>query len=46
MISDVFCEAVVLLGFALHFAGETMARTIPFYAAAIALMMRSWPERP
>jgi hypothetical protein len=46
VLSDVLLDAVVLYGFVLRFLGGTAQLCLPFYAAAIGLMILWWPQRP
>jgi hypothetical protein len=42
----VLSEAVCLSGFALRFLGAPFARAVPFYGAAIIMMVLFWPKDP
>jgi hypothetical protein len=46
IITFVIAEAIMLYGFALRFLGGTVLQALPFYAAAVALMILWWPRRP
>ena len=40
------CESIGLYGFVLRFLGFTLAQTMPFYLAAILMMLYFGPKRP
>ena len=44
--SFVLCEAIGLLGFALRYLGSTREQAIPFYGAAILLLLIFFPRNP
>jgi hypothetical protein len=46
IICSVLFESIVLLGFALRFMGGTLAESLLFYVAGIALMLVYWPQEP
>lgn len=46
IVTYVIAEAIILYGFALRFLGGTVLQALPFYAAAVALMILWWPRRP
>jgi ABC-type Fe3+ transport system permease subunit len=46
IITFAICEAIVLYGVVLRFAGLEPRRTFPFYIAGFVLMLVSAPRRP